>query len=549
MLTVKRTKVNTNSRFDQRLTGRACSVVAAVMMLLVVSAPTAAQSWTQLAPTGGPPPVRIFHSAVHNPATNRMIVFGGLNGAGFVGIEPKLNDVWVLENADGLGGAPNWIQLFPTGGPPIARVGHSAVYDPATNRMTVFGGNPNFGNCFGTVNDLWVLENADGLGGTPTWTQLFPTGGPPTKRYLHSAVYDAATNRMIMFGGHDACGFPNHAQEVWVLTNANGLGATPTWTQLSPTGGPIPPGSANHAAIYDPATNRMTVSGAGGVGEVWMLEHANGLGGTPNWTQLLSPTGGPPFTFGGRGVYDPITNQMIVFGGGLVATGLASNEVRVLEHANGLGGTPNWTQLNPTPPGPERNLHSAIFNVTTNRMTIFAGHSNVTISVFNDVWVLTNTSGIVAVPEQIEQLIVDLQAIVDANAGTPLADKLEDALASVETGLDELNKEPPDNQAAVGNMEGAVGSICDAVVEEGLDPVQGTQLMDKLAGVARQLAVEAIDEAVAAGGDQDAIDEAEVSLIVGDALRELGNSGVCEAFKDAVNFYKDALAKAEGALP
>ena len=115
----------------------------------------------------------------------------------------------------------------------------------------------------------------------------------------------------------------------------------------------------------------------------------------------------------------------------------------------------------------------------------------------------------------IEQLIDELQAIVDADPGTPLADKLEDALASVQTALDELNKEPPDNQAAVGNMEGAVGSICDAVVEEGLDPVQGTQLMDKLAGVARQLAVEAIDAAVAAGGDQDAIDEAEVSLIVG----------------------------------
>ena len=164
------------------------------------------------------------------------------------------------------------------------------------------------------------------------------------------------------------------------------------------------------------------------------------------------------------------------------------------------------------------------------------------------VWILF-LEGIVSPEEQIEQLIVDLQAIVDANPGTPLADKLEDALASVETGLDELTKEPPDNQAAVGNMEGAVGSICDAVVEEGLDPVQGTQLMDKLAGIARQLAVEAIDEAIAAGGDQDAIDEAEVSLIVGDALRELGNAGVCEAFKDAVNFYKDALAKAEGALP
>jgi len=73
-----------------------------------------------------------------------------------------LNDVWVLANADGLGGPSTWTQLSPIGGPPSARGYHSAVYDAVNNRMMVFAGDHNIGFCFGAVNDVWVLTNAAG---------------------------------------------------------------------------------------------------------------------------------------------------------------------------------------------------------------------------------------------------------------------------------------------------------------------------------------------------------------------------------------------------
>ena len=58
-------------------------------------------------------------------------------------------------------------------------------------------------------------------------------------------------------------------------------------------------------------------------------------------------------------------------------------------------------------------------------------------------------------PEEAIQDVTDvLQDIVDANPGTPTADKLDDVIAKLQTALDELNKEPPDNQASVGNIEG-----------------------------------------------------------------------------------------------
>ncbi|MGR3178255.1 MAG: Kelch repeat-containing protein [Candidatus Anammoxibacter sp.] len=364
--------------------------IVLILVFFVLVGQTLAQTWTQFSPTGGPPLERTFHNAVYNPASNRMIVFGGQNGAGLVGVAPKLNDVWVLENADGLGGTPNWTQLSPTGGLPSGRGEVSFVYDQANNRMIMFAGNPNISSCFGTVNDVWVLSNADGLGGTPNWTQLAPTGTPPTKRSNHSTGYDPATNRMITFGGNDACStFDN---QVWVLTNANGLGGTPNWTQLFPIGTP-PPDGPFRFAVYDAVNNRMAVLDATRTPRVWVLEDANGIG-TPNWTEL-SPTGVPPTIAGNRIVYDSVANRMIVLGG-TDNTGKVSDEVWILENANGLGGTSNWMQLNPTPAGPKRGAQSLVLNVGTNRMIMFGGNNNFTGLAFNDTWVLTDANGISA---------------------------------------------------------------------------------------------------------------------------------------------------------
>jgi hypothetical protein len=139
-----------------------------------------------------------------------------------------------LTNANGLGGTPTWTQLSPAGGPPSPRTKHTAVYDPSTNRMIVFAGQDGGGFGCSTYSEVWVLSNANGLGGTPTWTQLSPTGGPPAGQYAPSAVYDPASNRMTVFGGG---GFANAACQntnaVWVLTNANGLGCWVTgWTRI-----------------------------------------------------------------------------------------------------------------------------------------------------------------------------------------------------------------------------------------------------------------------------------------------------------------------------
>jgi hypothetical protein len=124
---------------------------------------------------------------------------------------------------------------------------------------------------FDTNSNVFVLSNANGTGGTPAWTQLSPSGTGPTARFgIKQAGYDTTNKRLILFGG----GF----DEVWVLRNANGVG-TPSWTQLSITGASPGPRSDN-SAVYDQANNRLTIFGGNNptlvYNDVWVLTNANG---------------------------------------------------------------------------------------------------------------------------------------------------------------------------------------------------------------------------------------------------------------------------------
>jgi Galactose oxidase, central domain len=366
------------------------SAITVFLFALIGIEHAGAQTWTQLAPTGGPPVGRYESAGIFDPATNQMIIFGGVaSGVG------DFNDVWSLS----LGASPQWTLLSPAGSAPPPRVGSSAVYDIANSRMIVFGGG--LGNTSPCANDVWVLSNANGVGGTPTWSAVSPSGPAPPVRVVHSAVYDEVSNRMIIFGG-DNC-FSTFYNDLWVLSNANGLGGTPAWTQLSPSGTP-PSARAYHTAVYNPGSNSMTVfagevpSVGCAISDIWVLSNANGLGGTPTWTQL-NPAGPsiPPRCYHSA-VYDVASNRMTVFSGFSSVTGNHSNDTWVLTNANGLGGTPTWSQLNPSGSLPAgREGFPAVYNPASDQMTIFGGLADVSgggNAFVNDVWVLSSANGI-----------------------------------------------------------------------------------------------------------------------------------------------------------
>jgi len=386
------------------------SLLTTLVAVVMAAAPCAAAStWTQLfsASAGWDGVIDTGlsgHSAVYDPATNSMTVFGG-DAASLA--FATTNQVLLLSNANGLGGTSGFSTLIANGaaGAPPSRSYHSAAYDPASNRMIVFGGAtyPNGqSDPSAYLNDTWVLTNANGQGGAPVWTQLSPAGTLPAGRYGQTGVYDSANNRLTIFGG----GYSHVLlTDVWVLSHANGLGGTPTWTQLSPTGAP-PPGCCG-TATYDSTNNIMTVFSGYSYSSnplgftlyngVWTLSHSNGLGGTPHWTNIVANNapGSPARRDGGTAVYDSANNRMIVFGGGsFAANGYPGyNDVWVLSNANGLGGTPVWTELRPSNAAPgRRNSHTAVYDAANNRMIVFAGYG--TDAQYFSAWTLTDANGL-----------------------------------------------------------------------------------------------------------------------------------------------------------
>lgn len=149
-----------------------------------------------------------------------------------------------------------------------------------------------------------------------------------------------------------------------------------------------------------------------------------------------------------------------------------------------------------------------------------------------------------AVPFSTELLggvLAELDDLLEAHPGTPLADKIEDARASTQSALDKLTRTPSDRQGATGEIEGAVGDLQAAVKARLLARARGNGLMDRLAVAARLLAEAALAEAKAASGKPAALRKAQRALAKGDVLKAAG------ACRSAVKRYKDALSKAESA--
>lgn len=393
-------------------TSRSLTLKVAMLTALCVgeaATAAAASNWTMQFPGGIANgtlfPIQLSHSAVYDPGTSTLIVFGGID----VVHNSSNNAVTLLSNANGLVGNPTWSTLIANGlpGSPPIRASSSAVYDQANNRLIVFGGAtyPDINSPpTGYLNDVWVLTNANGQGGTPAWTQLSPPPTLPAARIGQSAAYDSLNNRLVIYGGSDAS---NTYFDVWVLSNANGLGGAPAWQKLSPSGGP-PVGGHASSAVYDATNNIMTVFGgyyktpAAPLGfvlynYVWTLSHANGLGGTPHWTNIAAngAVGSPGKRAGHSAIYDAANNRMTIYGGGSFHSSEFPefSDVWVLANANGLGGTPAWTQLHPTGIQPSRREdHSAVYDAVNNRMVVYGGDSAE--ALFYGVWVLTGANGL-----------------------------------------------------------------------------------------------------------------------------------------------------------
>jgi hypothetical protein len=317
--------------------------------------------WSRVEPTGTPPSSRHAMSAIHDPVRDRIVMYGGADGV--VGLR---DDVWILS----LDSDPTWTRITPAGSGPGARAFHSAIYDPLGDRMIVFGGAGNSGANAGPANDAWALS----LSGPPAWTLLSPAGHAPSPRYEQSAVYDAARDRILVFGGFDG---KSRLNDVWSLS----LRGRPRWRPLDPAG-PLPTPRSLHTAIFDPEGDRMVVfSGLtnGTVGDTWSLS----LRGRTAWSRT-DARAEPRIRWGHTATFDPVRARMVVFGGTPDGYDL-DGELWGLS----LSASPIWTDLEtPDKPPPPRRGLTAVHDPVRGRALVFGGYDQL-FGFYNDVWILS----------------------------------------------------------------------------------------------------------------------------------------------------------------
>lgn len=245
----------------------------------------------------------------------------------------------------------SWHAIAATGTLPSARRELAAIYDAGGDRMIVCGGNP-------PDDGTYALDFATGA-----WTKL--NVGTPGARIDPSAIYDPVRHRMILFGGSGS--LVGQPTDVWVLP-LDGSGGP--W-QVLPVSGAAPPARRLTTMIYDPLRDRMVLfgglnlDGSGAYNDTWALSLSPG---TPTWTFLQTSTA-PAVRYGHVGLYDPLNDQLVIYGGNNLADTWALP----------LGATSPWTQLNPSGAVPPPLYGaSAVYDSVAGSMVMFDGFNNST---------------------------------------------------------------------------------------------------------------------------------------------------------------------------
>jgi len=241
------------------------------------------KNWTQIKPTTSPP-YRYSHAMTYDAARQRVVLFGG-----YTHLVPfDLSDTWEWDGK-------NWTQAKPTTSPP-ARHSSAMVYDSARQRVVLFGGYDSVNTGPGILGDTWEWDGKN-------WTQIKPTTSPPARGALAMA-YDAARQRVVLFGGGDGRGY---LTDTWEWDGKN-------WTQIKPTTSPS--ARRHHAMAFDSARNRVVLFGgyhsSGYLADTWEWDGKN-------WTQA-KPTTSPSARYSHAMAYDS-RGRTVLFGGYLHSTG------------------------------------------------------------------------------------------------------------------------------------------------------------------------------------------------------------------------------------
>ncbi len=281
------------------------------------------------------PGPRNYHQMAYDAESQRIILLGGQLGS-----MVPLTDTWAYDPAAG-----SWQAMTPPVAPPASE--GPMAYDDKADRIIYVATLD--GMTFGPLSETWAYDyNND------TWAQLTTNQTPSPGMVGGRMVYDSESDRLIFFGGYD---IPNNGyfNETWVFDLATNM-----WTQMTPA--IAPPGTNFQSMVYDSAADRVLMWGSVSDDRLWSYDYNN-----DTWAEVAE-TGTPPLTDYTRMVYVPALQQSILFGGVDVPNEVPQGSTWVFDHP-----TQTWQQLTlATAPEP-RAWQSMVYEPITQQILLFGG--------------------------------------------------------------------------------------------------------------------------------------------------------------------------------
>lgn len=170
------------------------------------------------------------------------IIYGGLCDHGVS------NETWVVTFSQ-LSGTASWTRKAATGDLPPALWGAAAVWDPIHSLFVMYGGDQSSTSTANTTDKWWTFN--------PTTSAWVERGNGPGKRREAAMCFDAANQRVWMFGGVDNSG--NRKNDLWYLDLSSGLPGS--WVQCTTLVGTPPDLRINATIGFDSRNGRLLVCG------------------------------------------------------------------------------------------------------------------------------------------------------------------------------------------------------------------------------------------------------------------------------------------------
>ncbi|NNF58853.1 MAG: hypothetical protein HKN04_11510 [Rhodothermaceae bacterium] len=173
--------------------------------------------------------------------------------------------------------------------PPQPRSGYAMAYDAAHDRVVLFGGSD---STYQRLGDTWVWADE-------AWMPLETAASPPARSDAQ-LTYDAARSQLVLFGGLSAD--RELLADTWLLDDT-------TWVQVESS---APPARQMAAMTYDADRARVVLFGGQGddralLGDTWEWDGAQ-------WTQQGAEGAPPPRASHGL-AYDAARRQTVLVAG------------------------------------------------------------------------------------------------------------------------------------------------------------------------------------------------------------------------------------------